>query len=75
MLPLQARVDVGIMAMKEYSAFYKAPVYLEDRHHSVLWHIQDTRLGGGSNPAAGKRLVYSTDPAGSADQSKSIKNK
>ena len=29
MLPLQARVDLGAMAMKGYSAFPKAPALLE----------------------------------------------
>ena len=28
-LPLQSRVDLGVMAMKGYSAFPKAPAFLE----------------------------------------------
>ena len=42
-LPLRARVDLGVMAMKGYSAFPKAPVLLEPHHQIVLCHIQDTR--------------------------------
>ena len=34
-LPLQARVDLGVIAMKEYSAFPKAPALLEPRHQIV----------------------------------------
>ena len=46
MLPLQARVDPGVMAMKEYSAFTKAPALLDPYHQAVYCHIQDTRWGG-----------------------------
>ena len=46
MLPLQASVDLGAMAMKGYSAFPKAPALLEPHHQIVSCHIQDTRLGG-----------------------------
>ena len=35
MLPLRARVDLGAMAMKGYSAFPKAPVLLEPHHQIV----------------------------------------
>ena len=35
MLPLQARVDLGLIAMKEYSAFPKAPAKLEPTHQIV----------------------------------------
>ena len=35
MLPLQDRVDLGAMAMKEYSAFPKAPALLE-LHHLIV---------------------------------------
>ena len=41
-----ARVDLEAMAMKEYSAFPKAPVLLEHHHQIVLCHNQDTRGGG-----------------------------
>ena len=35
MLPLRARVDLGAMAMKGYSAFLKAPALLEPHHQIV----------------------------------------
>ena len=41
-LPLQARVDLEAMVMKEYSAFPKAPELLKPDHQIVLCHIQDT---------------------------------
>ena len=41
MLPLRARVDLGAMAMKGFSAFPKPPG-LEPHHQIVLCHIQDT---------------------------------
>ena len=43
MLPLQARVDLGVMAMKGCSAFPKAPALLEP-HHQIDY--QDTRWWG-----------------------------
>ena len=43
-LPLQVRVDLGTMAMKEYFAFPKAPALLEPHHQIVLCHIQDKRV-------------------------------
>ena len=53
-LPLRARVDLGAMAMKGYSAFPKAPALLEPHHQIVQCHIQDTHSG---------ESVYSTAPA------------
>ena len=35
LLPLRARVDLGAMAMKGYSAFFKAPALLEPYHQIV----------------------------------------
>ena len=35
MLPLRARVDLGVMAMKRYSALLKASVLLEPNHQIV----------------------------------------
>ena len=35
MLPLQARVDLEAMTMKEYSAFSKAPALLES-HNQII---------------------------------------
>ena len=45
---LQVRVDLAAMAMKGYSTFPKAPK-LETHHQMVLWHIQDTHIGGGKS--------------------------
>ena len=47
-VPLQARVDLGAMAMKGYSTFPKCP-------------IQDTCCGERLTPL--QRLVYSISPA------------
>ena len=40
MLPLQATVDQGVIAVKEYSALPKAPALMEPHHQSVLYHIR-----------------------------------
>ena len=46
MLPGWARVNLGAMAMKAYSAFPKAPALLEP-HHKIVWcYIQSHSLGG-----------------------------
>ena len=45
-LPLQARVDLGVMAIKGYSAFPKAPALLEP--HILSYPGQS--LGGGLTP-------------------------
>ena len=50
MLSLRARVDLGTMAMKKYSAFPKAPALLESYHQIVSCHIQDTCCGGSLIP-------------------------
>ena len=45
MLPLRARVDLGVMAIKSYSAFPKTPALLES-HHQIVWcHLQHTLWG------------------------------
>ena len=59
-LPLRARVDLGAMAIKGYSAFPKVPRLLEPHHQTVYSHKQDTRWG--SDPSAEKQSVYSTAP-------------
>ena len=43
MLPLWARVDPGVMAMKEYSTFPKAPALLEPHHQVIV--ISRTLIG------------------------------
>ena len=40
MLPLRARVDLGVMAIKEFSTFPKASKLLKPQHHIVYWHIR-----------------------------------
>ena len=63
MLPLRARVDLGAMAMKGYSAFPKTPALLEPHHQMVLVSYPGHSLGGDSYPSAEKQSVYSTAPA------------
>ena len=46
MLPLQAKEDLGAMAMKGYTAFPKASALLEPHHKIALCHIQVTRWSG-----------------------------
>ena len=41
MLPFRARVDPGMIAMKGFSVFQKAPVIMEPHNQIVLSHIQD----------------------------------
>ena len=48
MLPIQVRVDLGIMAMKEKFAFTKAP-WLQRHHHLQFCGIPGTLFGGGRN--------------------------
>ena len=55
-LPLQVRVDLGVMGMKEYFSFSKAPG-LEHHHQMVPGHSFD----GGSLTSL--QLTYSTAPA------------
>ena len=50
MLPLRARVDLGAMAIKGYSAFPKAQALLEPHHQIVYCQIQDIRYGEGVLP-------------------------
>ena len=45
MLLLQARVSLGIMAIKGYPTLSKTPALLEPHHQIVLCHIQDTHWG------------------------------
>ena len=43
---LRVRVDLGAMAVKEYSTFPKAPTLLEPQLRIVLGHIIWTFVGG-----------------------------
>ena len=57
MLPFQARVDLGAMAMKGCSALLEA-------HHHIVWcHIRETHWKG-SYSSAELQSVYSTAPTG-----------
>ena len=58
--PLWSRVNLGAMALKEYSAFSKAPALLESHYHIVLGHIRT--LAGEVLPHC-RDAVYSTAPA------------
>ena len=51
------------MEMKGCSAFPKAAAILEPHHEIVKYHIQDTRLVGGSYSSEEEQSVYSTAPA------------
>ena len=64
MLPLRARVDLGAMATKGYSAFSKDPASLKPHHQIVYCHIQDTHWRGGvSYFSAVVQSVYSIAPS------------
>ena len=54
-LPLQARVDMGTMVMKRYSAFPKSPIRL-------FRIISRTFVGVGSYSSTEMQSVYSTTP-------------
>ena len=47
---LQARVNLGAMAKKGYSAFPRAPVLLEPHHQIIQYHIQEIQCGWGVLP-------------------------
>ena len=69
-LPRWARLDLGAMVIKGYSAFPKAPASLEPHHQIVYCHIQDTR-GGGSYPTAEKQ-VFNWDTAMSSNSNRAF---
>ena len=58
MLSLQAKVGLGIMAVKGYSAFPKALALLQPHHQIVYGHIRIFVVGG-SYPSAELQSVYS----------------
>ena len=67
MLPLRARVDLGAMAMKEFSAFPKVPsdCLVSYTRHSLVAKFY---------PSAEMHSVYSTAPANWAKRALEIKN-
>ena len=69
MLPLQARVNPGAMAMKGYSAFSKAPALRGPHHQIVSCHKRETRWVRVFYSTAEVQSVRSTAPrcGGGAD--------
>ena len=64
-MPMWVRVDLGIIAMKEYSTFCKAPEL--EPCHQIQFRVISRRFvggGGGSNPSAEILSAYSPVPAG-----------
>ena len=45
MLLLQASLDLGAMAVKEYSAFPKAPALLETQHDCLMSYLGHSLVG------------------------------
>ena len=62
MLRLQARVDLGVMAIKEYSTFPKVPALLKFSPSDCLVSYPEHSLGD-SYPSAEMQSVYSAAPA------------
>ena len=50
MVPLWARVDLGMTLLKGYSTFPKDPALLEPHHQIGYVHILDTRWARGLTP-------------------------
>ena len=63
-LPRRARVDLGAMAIKGYSAFPKAPATLEPQHQIVLCYIQDTHWRGFTPLQGSSRCILQPQPTG-----------
>ena len=57
-LPLRAKVNLGVMVMKEFPEFPKAPALLKPHRQIVSF---GAIVGGRSHPSAEMYLVYSTD--------------
>ena len=70
MLPLQAKVDLGVMAIKGYSIFPKVPALLTIRLFSV---ISSTLVGGESYHCAEMQSVYSAAPADWVEKQNNVK--
>ena len=66
MLPRRARMDLGVMAMKGYSAFPKAPNITGTSPIRLFSVLSRTLIGGVSYPSAEVQSVYSTAPADGA---------
>ena len=61
---LWVKVDLGAMAMKEYSTFPNAPTLLEPHHQIVLCHIQDIRWGSLTPLQRSSRSIPQPQPTG-----------
>ena len=61
MLPLWAKLDLGLMAIKRWSTFLKALASLDPQHQ--IFSVISKKLVGGSYPSAGMQSVYSTASA------------
>ena len=57
-----ARVDLGAIAMKGYSAFAKAPALLKPHHQIVLYNFQDFRWGGLTPQQRSSRCIQQPQP-------------
>ena len=75
MLPLWAKVDPGAMALKGYSAFPKAPAFLEPQHQIVSCHVQDTRSEGGDLISLQRSSRYIQHTQGHAEYIKKNKER
>ena len=60
----QARLDLGAMAMKGYSAFHKAPASLELHHQIVSCHYQGTHWRSLPYPQKCSRCILQPKPTG-----------
>ena len=67
MVPLQARVDMGAMAMKRYSAFPKTPELLESHHH-IVCYIWDTCCKGLTPLQRCSQCILQPQPTGQIDK-------
>ena len=64
MLPVRPRVNLGVIAIKAYSAFPKGPALLELHHQIVYCHISMTLIAGeGSYSFVEMLLMYSVASA------------
>ena len=67
MLPLCARVNLWVMAIKEYSTFPKASVFLEPHHQIVSCRIQATHCVSVTQLQRCSRCILQLQPTGSRD--------
>ena len=63
MLPLQVRVDYGVMTMKGFSAFPKAPALQEPRHQMEFSVMSQTFIWGShTHPQRCSRYIQQSKP-------------